>query len=71
MKIENKTEIELTVEDVKTAIVRYLIESQNLSEQNELTMKFHVVNKPIQHPSYISDTIDKFVFDGVTVVVLK
>ena len=71
MKIQNKTEIDLTVEDVKIAIAKYLQESQNLSLDNELIMHFHVINKPTQHPMYISDTLDKFVFDGVTVVVSK
>jgi hypothetical protein len=71
MKIQNKTEIDLTVEDVKIAIAKYLQESQNLSLDNGLIMHFHVINKPTQHPMYISDTLDKFVFDGVTVVVSK
>jgi hypothetical protein len=71
MKIQNKTEIDLSVEDVKAAIAKYLQESQNLSLNNELIMHFHVINKPTQHPMYISDTLDKFVFDGVTVVVSK
>lgn len=71
MKIQNKTEIDLTVEDVKVAIAKYLQESQNLSLDNELIMHFHVINKPTQHPMYITDTLDKFVFDGVTVVVSK
>jgi hypothetical protein len=71
MKIQNKTEIDLTVEDVKVAIAKYLQELQNLSLDNELIMHFHVINKPTQHPMYISDTSDKFVFDGVTVVVSK
>lgn len=72
MKIQNKTEIDLTVEDVKMAIAKYLQESQDLLlGYNELIMHFHVINKPTQHPTYISDTIDKFVFDGVTVVVSK
>jgi len=72
MKIQNKTEIDLTVEDVKIAIAKYLQESKDLLlGYNELIMHFYVINKPTQHPTYISDTIDKFVFDGVTVVVSK
>lgn len=72
MKIQNKTEIELTVEDVKTAIAQYLQKSQDISLTNELlTMHFHIVNKPTQHPTYLSDTVNKFVFDGVTVVISK
>lgn len=70
MKIQNKIEIDLTVEDVKVAIVKYLQESKDLSlGYNELIMHFHVINKPTQHSTYISDTVNKFVFDGVTVVV--
>lgn len=68
MKIQNKIEIDLTVEDVKMAIAKYLHESKNLSLNNELIMHFHVVNKPAQHQTYLSDTVNKFVFDGVTVV---
>jgi hypothetical protein len=68
MKIQNKTEIDLSVEDVKVAIGRYLADTHKISFADEVVMHFHVINKPIQHPTYISDTVDKFVFDGVTII---
>ena len=68
MKIQNKTEIDLSVEDVKVAIGRYLADTHKISFADEVVMRFHVINKPIQHPTYISDTVNKFVFDGVTII---
>jgi hypothetical protein len=68
MKIQNKTEIDLSVEDVKIAIGRYLTDIHKISFANEVVMHFHVINKPTQHPMYISDTVDRFVFDGVTII---
>ena len=69
MKIQNKTEIDLSIDNLRDIIVNHL-NKEGISGK-AWDFNFRVVNKPTQHPMYISDTLDKFVFDGVTVVVSK
>lgn len=65
MKINNKTHITMSDEDVKDAIIKYLYQNQGLS--GIFDVQFKVVNKPIGVT--IRDNIDKWVFDGVEITV--
>jgi hypothetical protein len=66
MKINNKTHITLTDEDVKTAIVKYLSDNQGLS--GIFDIEFRIKNNPIPTHNY-RDSIDHWVFDGAEVTV--
>ena len=68
MKIQNTKEIELSVDDVTEAIMRYLNTFQGIPLDSEFKINFNVVNKIIPGP-YPSDGYDNHVFDGVRVVV--
>jgi hypothetical protein len=69
MKIENKKEIELSIDDVTEAIIKYLNILQDIPLDSEFKIDFKIRNKPIPHPTYFTDTIDHYVFDGVKVMV--
>ena len=65
MKMQNKREIELSVQDIQEILFDYLTKEHKLS--GEFTFNFNVVNKPSGFG--IRDTIDHYEFDGVKVVV--
>jgi hypothetical protein len=65
MKINNKTHISMSEEDVKDAIIKYLYHNQGVS--GIFDVKFKIVNKPIG--TNIRDSMDHWVFDGAEVVV--
>lgn len=65
MKVNNKTHVTLSDEDVKTAIVKYLYLNQGLS--GIFNVQFKVVNKPIGVST--RDYMDHWVFDGAEVTV--
>jgi hypothetical protein len=64
MKIQNKTEIDLSEDDVKNILYEYLRKEYG---DGEYSFKFKVVNKPIRSGMY--DSMDNHIFDGITVVV--
>jgi len=64
MKINNKTHITMSNEDVKDAIIKYLYQSQGLS--GIFDVKFKIVNKPIR--ATIGE-MDHWVFDGAEITV--
>lgn len=66
MKINNKTHVTLTDEDVKDAIIRYLYESQGLNGIFTINFKLRKRSYPSQYPqdcNYIDE------FDGAEVTV--
>lgn len=65
MKINNKTHISMSEEDVRDALIKYLYHNQGLS--GIFDVKFKVVNKPIG--LNIRDNIDRWVFDGAEITV--
>lgn len=65
MKINNKTHITMSDEDVKDAIIKYLYQNQGLS--GIFDVKFKVVNKPIGVT--IRDSMDHWEFDGAEITV--
>ena len=65
MKINNKTHITMSDEDVKDAIIKYLYQNQGLS--GIFDVKFKIVNKPIG--INIRDNMDQWVFDGAEIEV--
>jgi len=65
MKINNKTHIIMSDEDVKDAIIKYLYQNQGIS--GIFDIQFKVVNKPIG--ANIRDNIDNWVFDVAEITV--
>lgn len=65
MKINNKTHITMSDEDVKDAIIKYLYSNQGIS--GIFDVKFKVVNKPIGLNT--RDNMDHWVFDGAEIEV--
>jgi hypothetical protein len=71
MKIQNKKEIKLTVEDLENLVAGTLMQEMGINIPNEVNcfkIKFDwkVVNKP--YPCGIHDVCDRHEFDGVKVV---
>lgn len=66
MKINNKTHITMSDEDVKDAIIKYLYQNQGIS--GIFDVKFKIVNEPIPTHNYI-DSIDHWVFGGAEITV--
>ena len=64
MKIQNKTEIDLSEDDIRNILYQYLSKEYG---DGEYSFKFRVVNKPIR--SGIYDSMDNHVFDGIKVTV--
>ena len=64
MKIQNKTEIDLTEDDVRNILYQYLCKEYG---DGEYYFKFRVVNKPIRSGMY--DSMDNHVFDGIQVTI--
>jgi len=64
MKIQNKTEIDLSEEDLKNIIYEYLCKGYG---DGEYDFRFKVVNKPIK--SGMFDSMDHHVFDSVQVTI--
>jgi hypothetical protein len=65
MKINNKTHITMSDEDVKDAIIKYLYQNQGVS--GIFDVQFKVVNKPIGLT--IRDNMDHWIFDGAEITV--
>lgn len=65
MKINNKTHITMSDEDVKDAIIKYLYQNQGLS--GIFKVKFKVVNKLTVFNA--RDTVDHWEFDGAEIEV--
>ena len=65
MKINNKTHISMSDEDVKNAIIMYLYQNQGLA--GIFDVKFKVVNKPIGVTT--RDYMDHWIFDGAEIMV--
>ena len=68
MKIKNKKEIDLTEDDVRDILYNHLSKEYG---DGEYSFTFRIVNKPIPSSLYPSDSIDRFVFDGVKIVVTE
>ena len=68
MLVQNKTVIELTVQDAEKIIYENLKEKYG---DGEYSIIFRVVNKPYSSGVYVQDTIDRHVFDGIKVVITK
>lgn len=66
MKINNKTHVTLTDEDVKDAIIKYLYSNQGLSGIFDVRFKLRKRSYPSIHPQD-SNYIDEF--DGAEVTV--
>jgi len=64
MKIQNKTEIDLSEDDVRNILYQYLTKEY---DDGEYSFRFKVVNKPIK--SGIFDSMDNHVFDSVQVTI--
>lgn len=64
MKIQNKTEIDLSEDDVRNILYQYLCKEHG---DGEYSFIFKVVNKPIK--SGIYDSMDHHVFDSVQVTI--
>lgn len=77
MKIQNKqvlttkiiTEIDLSIDNLRDIIVSHL-NKEGISGK-AWDFNFRVVNKPINSSIYPSDSIDRYEFDGVKVIVSK
>jgi len=65
MKIQNKKEIVLSVQDVQDIIFDHFTKEHKLS--GGFNFDFVVVNKPFR--SGIHDSCDRYEFDGVKIVV--
>ena len=65
MKINNKTHISMSDDDVKDAIIKYLYQNQGLS--GIFDVKFKIVNKPIA--TNPRDYMDHWVFEGAEIMV--
>jgi hypothetical protein len=67
MKIQNKKEIELSVEDISAILLEYLDRTYNVSGNDKhITWKIARKQIPSQYPS---DSYDIHEFDGVKIVV--
>jgi hypothetical protein len=64
MKIQNKTEIDLSEDDIRNILYQYLSKEYG---DGEYSFKFRVVNKPIR--SGIYDSMDNHVFDSIQVII--
>jgi hypothetical protein len=64
MKIQNKTEIDLSEDDVRNILYQYLTKEHG---DGEYSFKFRVVNKPIK--SGMFDSMDNHVFDSIQVII--
>lgn len=64
MKIQNKTEIDLSEDDVKNILYEYLRKGYG---DGEYYFKFRVVNKPIRSGMY--DSMDNHVFDSIQITI--
>jgi hypothetical protein len=64
MKIQNKTEIDLSEDDVRNILYQYLTKEYG---DGEYSFKFRVVNKPIK--SGMFDSMDNHVFDSIQVTI--
>lgn len=67
MKIQNKTEIDLSIDNLRDIIVSHL--KKEGMDGKAWDFDFRVVNKPIRSSQYYSDSIDRHEFDGVKVMV--
>jgi hypothetical protein len=65
MKINNKTHITMSDEDVKDAIIKYLYHSQGIN--GIFDVQFKIVNKPIGNNN--RDHMDHWVFDGAEITI--
>ena len=65
MKIQNKKEISLSVQDVQDILFDHLTKQHKLS--GDFNFDFVVINKP--YPCGIHDACDRYEFDGVKIVV--
>jgi len=63
MKIKNKIEIDLSVEDIKEILYAKLRKTYG---EAEYSFNFKVVNKP--YPCGMYDSCDRHEFDGVKIV---
>ena len=68
MLVQNKTVIELTVQDAEKIIYENLRKKYG---DGEYAINFRVINKPYSSGVYMGDTCDKHEFDGVKVVITK
>lgn len=68
MLVQNKVQIELTVEDVEKIIYESLRKGYG---DGDYSINFRVINKPYKSGVYIQDTIDRHEFDGVKVIITK
>lgn len=64
MKIQNKTEIDLSEDDVKNILYEYLHKGYG---DGEYSFRFRVINKPIK--SGMFDSMDNHVFDTIQVTI--
>lgn len=64
MKIQNKTEIDLSEDDVKNILYEYLRKGYG---DGEYSFRFSVVNKPIRQGMY--DSMDNYVFDSIQITI--
>jgi hypothetical protein len=64
MKIQNKTEIDMSEDDIRNILYQYLTKEYG---DGEYSFKFRVVNKPIK--SGMFDSMDNHVFDSVQVTI--
>jgi hypothetical protein len=64
MKIQNKTEIDLSEDDVRNILYQYLTKEYG---DGEYYFKFRVINKPIK--SGMFDSMDNHVFDSIMVTI--
>jgi len=64
MKIQNKIEIDLSEDDVRSILYQYLSKEYG---DGEYSFKFRVVNKPIK--SGMFDSMDNHVFDSIQVTI--
>lgn len=65
MNIKFTKTVTLNNDDLKNILIQYLSDSYNLPGIYDV--QFNVVNKPKSHPNYITDTVDNYVLDGVTI----
>jgi hypothetical protein len=66
MKVNNKTHISMTDEDVKDAIIKYLYQNQGLSGIFDVKFKLRKQSIPSQYPqdcNYVNE------FDGAEIMV--
>jgi hypothetical protein len=66
MKIQNKTEIDLSEDDVRNILYQYLTKEYG---DGEYSFKFRVINKAIK--SGMFDSMDNHVFDSIQVTIIN